>query len=826
MASIVKATKLTIRPVLDAPGTYYANWTWSVAKQTGHMDHVSMWWTYYTADGVSFVGDQKDVSPDSPDIIHPQYSPPSNAVKLNFWIKPVSKTYEKTENVKDKKGKVTGTRTVTKNYITVGAASVNYTIPGTIPVPEKPSAPTVTIDKTTLVAEVNTYDANTAYIQFQVAKNDTTITNTGLSRVVTNHAAFTCSVALGGEYKVRARGRGTANNNWGEWGEYSSNTSTIPGNPNRITRHEVLTPTSVRLYWNAVANTTAYDIEYTVDKSYFDISDNVQTVTTESGVTSRIIDSLESAQTWYFRIRATNSIGKSGWSSIYSVLLGSIPEPPTTWSDATSIVATDSVNLYWVHNSEDGSNQTQAQIEISARGRTATYTLSGDRISQEYGVASCYNFSAGLVIDETVKDSTNAAIQDSSGNDIGSRIVDYYDEGTVIEWRVRTKGVLNSPNSGYGNWSTKRQVVVYGAPIVELDVSQESNHSFALDTLSHFPIYIRANAYPSTQNVVGWSLKVLSNQAYITEDQVGQTKRVNNGAEMLSRYISATSNTLELQLSAGDIDLESTCEYTIVVEAAFNSGLTATSEWSFYVEWDDNEYVPDAEITIDDYGLLAYISPFCVYNNGVLIEDLLLSVYRREYDGTYRLIKDGIPNDLSITVTDPHPALDYARYRIVATSINTGEVGYIDMPDVPVKETAIVIQWDEKWDEFLREDNNPDTRMEEPWSGSVLKLPYNVSVSDDYDMDVNLTEYIGRSHPVSYYGTQRGVSGSWSTDIPRNDTETLFALRRLAIYPGNVYVREPSGVGYWARINVSLSKTYSDMLIPVTLDVTRVEGGI
>ena len=89
-----------------------------------------------------------------------------------------------------------------------------------------------------------------------------------------------------------------------------------------------------------------------------------------------------------------------------------------------------------------------------------------------------------------------------------------------------------------------------------------------------------------------------------------------------------------------------------------------------------------------------------------------------------------------------------------------------------------------------------------------------------------LNEYIGRSHPVSYYGTQLGVKGNWSAVIPRDDMETLYALRRLAIYRGDVYVREPSGVGYWANISVSFSKRYSEMTIPVSLSVTRVEGGI
>ena len=41
------------------------------------------------------------------------------------------------------------------------------------------------------------------------------------------------------------------------------------------------------------------------------------------------------------------------------------------------------------------------------------------------------------------------------------------------------------------------------------------------------------------------------------------------------------------------------------------------------------------------------------------------------------------------------------------------------------------------------------------------------------------------------------------TIVDKNDKETLYALRRLAKWMGDVYVREPSGSGYWANVTVS-----------------------
>ena len=88
-----------------------------------------------------------------------------------------------------------------------------------------------------------------------------------------------------------------------------------------------------------------------------------------------------------------------------------------------------------------------------------------------------------------------------------------------------------------------------------------------------------------------------------------------------------------------------------------------------------------------------------------------------------------------------------------------------------------------------------------------------------------MVEYIGRSHPVSYYGTQIGETATWKVDIDKEDEETLYALRRLATWMGDVYVREPSGSGYWANVVVSFSQTHNEVVIPVSLDITRVEGG-
>ena len=230
-----------------------------------------------------------------------------------------------------------------------------------------------------------------------------------------------------------------------------------------------------------------------------------------------------------------------------------------------------------------------------------------------------------------------------------------------------------------------------------------------------------------------------------------------------------------------------------------------------------------AEIGIDMDTYSAYINPYCLNSEGKAADDILLSVYRREFDGRFTEIATGIDQLTNEVVVDPHPALDYARYRIVATTKSTGAVSYSDPPGYPVSGKAVIIQWNEEWSNF---DATADSALETPpWSGSLLKLPYNVDVSDNNSPDVAFAEYIGRENPVSYYGTQLGSTATWNTAIDKKDKETLYALRRLQIWMGDAYVREPSGSGYWANIKVSFSQKHTELTVPVTLDITRVEGG-
>lgn len=811
----------------NADNTLFATWTWD----RDHTESYKVLWTYDTGDGVWFTGTNSTISVDKDDPASARqstYSIPANARKVRLKVKPISE--KQTKNNKE------------TSYWEAQWSDVKEYTDGT-PI-AAPAVPTVVIEKYKLTATLDNIELDATGIEFEIVKdNATTPFDIGKADIITAHASYSCTVEAGGEYKVRARA--FKGSDYGDWSAYSPNEGSMPGASSGITVIRATSEKSIYLEWEAVKSATSYDVEYTTEKRYFDGSD---AVSSRNGIETNHFEftGLEIGDEYFFRVRAVNADGASPWCEPKSVVIGEKPAAPTTSSSTTTVIVGEVLNLYWVHNSADGSSQTYAELELTIDGVKATYTIENNRPEEEKDKTSVYTI-------DTTK----------------------YQEGVKILWRVRTAGVTKV----YGEWSVQRTVDIYAPPTLEFKLTDMDKRP--LSTVTGFPIRFHGVPGPKTQAPTSYHLSIISNEMYETTDSVGNPKTVNPGEEVYSQHFDISTD-LEVVLSAGDIDLENNVTYTATCVVSMNSGLTKQAAVPFNVTWKDQVYEPNAEIGIDMDTYTAYVRPYCevrtvtkyrvnkigtktyaitdevidlaygtavpkvrtttgelVYSgvdasgnsiyfckveSAVPVENVLLSVYRREFDGGFTELATGLDSAMHTTITDPHPSLDYARYRIVATSKDTGAVSFYDPPGYPVGGFAVIIQWDEAWSSF---ETSEESAMERPpWSGSLLKLPYNIDISDNNQPDVALIEFIGRSNPVAYYGTQRGKTATWNTVIPKTDKETLYALRRLANWMGNVYVREPSGSGYWANIVVSFNQTHREVTIPVTFKISRVEGGV
>lgn len=848
----------------DTDRTIFVTWGWG----QGNTDHYEVVWYYRTANNIDFIGSETTTKNKES-----TFNAPSNALAVKVKIKPVSTTYKvNNQDVSYWNGSWSSLKTYT-------FAEAKPTTPGT---------PSVKIEDFKLTAELTNIATDTGKIEFEVVKDDYSVFARSTVKVVTSSASYSCNVNAGGRYKVRARALKKTNNSvYSEWGAYSNNIGTKPGTPPRFTTVRANSKTEIYLAWNSVANADTYDIEYTTDKSYFDVSTNTNVVT---GIktTTHILTGLDSGEVYYVRVRAVNENGESSWSAIGSTVIGTKPDAPTTWSSTTTAEVGEEILLFWVHNSEDGSSETYAQLELIINGTKYTRDIKNDKYD-----------------DEDHKD-------DVKSFNLTENYRTLLKKDTVILWRCRTAGITKE----YGDWSTQREIEIFEPPTLQLSMTNKKGENIYV--IEQFPFYIKGLPGPASQTPVGYHVSVIANQSYQTTDRIGNEMTVSKDDTIFSQYYDAVGRTLELEMMPNLIDLENDIPYTLRVIVSMSSGLTAESTIDFDVMWTDKVYNPLAEVGYDKNNFSAYIRPYCTHNpikrkiavsggkgsndetefglryyltdrevelsekgylldeayyedgeswwityydddsgtykqqedkkrmysiwEGVdtrgqkvqyyeyigdeeLVENVLLSVYRREFDGTFTEIGTGLENVKKTFVTDPHPALDFARYRIVAEDQETGAISFTDTSAYPIQEKAIIIQWDEKWTDF--DVDNETTELEEkPWTGSLLRLPYNIDVSNKNNKDVELTNYIGRKHPVSYYGTQVGETATWQTAIPMYDKETLYALRRLAVYMGNVYVREPSGSGYWATIGISFSQTHKETVIPISIEVTRVEGGM
>lgn len=750
-------TKLEVQSGTER--TLYATWTWDQSNT----EHYEVEWYYDTGDGVWFIGSDTTV-----DKKQSTYTAPDNALKVKLQVKPISKKH--TVNNQE-----------VSYWTACWSTAEEFNLSDTPPL--VPPVPIVEITDDVLHAFLDNLDVNGDKIEFQVVKDNSSIFNTGTASIITSSASYSCEVSKNSKYKVRCRT--CKGNEYSKWSEYSENINSSPSAPSAITVCKASSETSVYLEWVAVPDITTYDIEYTTKKEYFDGSD-ATTVISNVEFTHYEKTGLTTGSEYFFRVRAVDDNIHSEWSEIKSVTIGSDPAAPTTWSSTTVASIGDIVNLYWVHNAEDGSSQTYGELELYINNAKETYTIKNST-------------------DEDEKDKTSVYSIDTST----------FTGDVEIKWRVRTAGVTLA----YGDWSVQRTVDIYAKPTLEFGVTDIDGE--LIDTLTSFPFYVSALAGPETQAPIGYHITVTANDAYETVDVTGNLKIVNQGEEVYSKHFD-TSDVLLVEISANNIDLENNISYTVTCAVYMDSGLDAVASSDMLVAWTDIAYEPNAEIGVNIDTLTASIRPYCVDANNQPVADVMLSVYRRDFDGTFTELAKNLDNARNTFITDPHPALDHARYRIVAITRSTGAVSYYDVT-TPVGGTAVVIQWNETWSNF--DIINQDRQSQATWSGSMLKLPYNIDVADSNSADVSLIGYIGRKHPVAYYGTQLGSASTWNVAIPKNDKETLYALRRLAAWMGDVYVREPSASGYWAKISVSFSQKHKDLTIPVTMNITRVEGG-
>lgn len=902
MASKYKVKNLKLTPLEADPNTLVATWDKvSDTKIDGKgtqkgskidpVKDLEYTWTYTVrkADGktVTLNGMSSDGSTSTTHIGRGQtrvtFTPDKpEATKITFKIRSNPKTYKN-------KGSNKEHPYFTKKWVTRDK---------TLGAPDFDIAPTISIKGFTLTATLTgltdtVYDGKTygiGLVEFQLLDEEANqVGNIVSTESPKSTVKVTFDIEAGHSYSVRARVTYVPDGKKSDWGPESEESDPIPSAPTNLEARG-LSGTSVELSWDPVPGAESYEIEYVNQISEFG-KGVAKTATFEEE--QGIIESMETGQIYYFRVRAVQGSYKSSWFPDYSyynsdyyaeagevldqedlnnlfrvvqVILGRPPAAPSTYSLASTVKAGDIATLYWIHNAQDNSTQVGAMIEFTFSNMMSGETVTGYRYVANRNYNNEYTKDENLFYElDTSVDFTMASTEEraSSGGASYDILLDL-SYGCTIEWRVKTKGV--DPN--FGAYSVIRRIDVVAPPTLSIRVSSVSagwvwdQLSFpdgAIDattilpqgdsaTITALPLAINMEAGPANQTPLSYVVEVISVESYSYENEFGEIKMVRENELMYSTYINSDSHSQVVNINAFDMRFEDSKQYYIVCTVVMNTGLTASAGATCSIDFDEPDVDVDATFTPDEYSYSLSITPIVSYTNDwdgegedpepVLVNNVSISIYREDAGGQYTLIADNVEN--GSPKVDPHPTLGSVQYIIAATFLSTGYVAwdkvYYDFIDQP----GLIIEWDERWSD-APEDNDIDTidpdYAQQFKSGARLFLPYNVDISEQHQPDAQLVSYIGRSRPVGYYGTQLGESYTFKTDIVKSEVElgeaingatdyTVELLRRLSNYMGDVYIRESmSRLGFWANVKVSFDFTHTNKLIPVTLTVTRVEGG-
>ena len=687
--------------------------------------------------------------------------------------------------------------------------------------PETPSAPSYYLDyKTNKLFVYTTHvDSNSTHIRFKLAEDkvfnnasedgDYDIQEVKLSNI--GYASYDgWTLRAGHVYRLAARTVRVGSDDTREYSEdWSEWTDVFEPGPASLSDFTAAmhTTTSILMEWEPVGtNTTegrelhsavSYVIEYMAedvdlyDKALTDVT-NWDFATRSGSLGSVEVDQaynyvnkinsdgtqpdvdwarsylwqgLDTGVRYFMRMYTKNEYGASlEYTPIHEVILGTKPYAPTVWSESSVISDGSAPILYWVHNSVDESLERRSKIEYTINdGEVTSVETTNDR--DQYG---------------QWKSETRSYTIDNPGTD-----------GTIIKWRVCTRGVLEE----YSDWSDWQEIKCYVKPVINVTTSYDSGIDISVALTD-------ADTYTQVIKDVSVEISAVDRHVVIIPD--GRTKYVDAGEQIFA----STTTSQSMHIGASDISLGSNASYLIRVVVNTDAGLNAEQT----IEYTS----PIRSLIESNFGASVILYPETLTSN--ISNASAVDVYRRDVDGRYTLLSEQVT-----TCIDKHTPLRDACYRVIKHSSDLTTVTFQDLGPVSFGEA----DWSKAtWS------NNQLKRPQDVILGAFiqwgednwLSLLYNLDTSPSYTIGSTAIEYDGRTDPVTYYNSMQSQTDSWSFDVLKEDRETLNKLREISLYAGDVYVREPRGVGYWAHVEVSFSETHAELIVPVSLTITRSAG--
>lgn len=581
-----------------------------------------------------------------------------------------------------------------------------------------------------------------------------------------------------------------------------SETRKIAVPPKNITAMAVASDT-VELTWDwSWKNADAATVAWADHEDAWISTDAPTTYDVEDRETTWHIGSLESAKTYYFRVRLRDTSGDeevlSPWSDTVSVSLSETPTTPTLATSENYLAMDDTVicSVGYTGNSK-------ASIKIAE-------SIDGEIVKKSDGSIVVLMMSSGM---ETLSETIENINKIYASNGLPDKV---WNTGEVHY----LKAMVTASGGKEGAWSDAVPVEIVAKPAIEnvatnlvsekmtyntSDVVSESgeNVSATADGTINYLEQLPLTIAPSFGESVGEAnIKVLRNIDYYILRPDGLKEQHFEGEIVASLTGSETdSYTIEIDDLIGQMD--DGAEYSIQVTFTDIYDHTAATDIPFVVRWKHQPEVPSAVVNIieDNKTASVVVSKPSTYADGDTF-----NLYRMSVDRPELILENGTYGQKYI---DPYPALNEHGGILVVNKTANGDY----------------ITSDNSFAWLYNEFSIAYGKAIIDFDGESIEIQYNIDCDNSWDKDFERTVYLGGS-----------VQGDWNPAVTRDlkidavsisltEPAMIEQMRRLATYPGICHVRTPDGSSFSCDIQVAEKKDHDNkMRTDFSLTIKKVDS--
>ena len=581
-----------------------------------------------------------------------------------------------------------------------------------------------------------------------------------------------------------------------------SETRKIAVPPKNITAMAVASDT-VELTWDwSWKNADAATISWADHEDAWISTDAPTTYDVEDRETTWHIGSLESAKTYYFRVRLRDTSGDeevlSPWSDTVSVSLSETPTTPTLATTENYLAMDDTVicSVGYTGNSK-------ASIKIAE-------AINDEPVKGKDGNVVVLMMSSGMeTLSETIENINKIYAANSLSGNLWNVGETHY-----------LKAMVTAQGGKEGAWSDSVAVEIVAKPVIDSvttnlvseattynsgDVTTETSDQTVPESsegttnyLEQLPLTIS----PSFGDSFGTAkVTVVRDEDYYILRPNG-LKEQHFCNEIIASFTGDETDDYTVGLNDLIGQMDDGARYSIQIVFTDIYEHVATKKIPFVVRWKHQPEVPQAIVAADKKNKIAIIN---VAKPIDYAEGDSFDLYRLSVDRPELILSDGI---YAQDYIDPYPALnDNGGILVVGKTANG---------DYITAENSFA------WSYYFFDFSEGKTIIN--FDEEMIELQYDMTLDNSWKKDFERTTYLGGS-----------VQGDWNQAVERDlklsansvsldETELIEKMRRLADYPGVCHIRTPEGSSFACDIQVAEAVDgNTPQIINFSLAVSRIE---